>query len=1114
MASIKDTFAKLKTSIVGTTTTNIDNKLDQALTDINSYRNQSGKNGYIDLMKTLISKNVDFVPDVANTGTGLFGSAGSSPANYGQSGRILRYKVYQSIVTNISYCFRALDVLVDNILSPDDITKISLDVKEIKNINDINVQSLTEKTKLLINDIKLEKHLPLIIKETLKFGDFFVEISNSKDVLFTKTILTEESILGQDENRGKQRIKLQEKLIDEKDSKLKIPEILIDYKILENERKEGKKEEKKLTSKDIKLVFHAPQRVVKLQSVAYPICFGYLIFPQSSFTPIEMFQDTTINNICNQILKNLESNIPAMGDFDAPDDLKDVIRLMIQNADPTRALSIRYVPPNKIAHFLVPSYKYYPYGESIYDSAQYTAKVLIALETALAIQRLSRSTEKRKITVDIGLPRDAKKEIESLKEVFRKRKINLDSFGTIDTIACLDLDTEIMLTNGKSMPIGDIVKYFNEGKEFEILAYDKESGTIVPDKVVSAKITGRNVKTIKVILDNNEFVICTPEHLFMMRDGSYKEAKDLILGDSLMPLYTRSSNSTTSKGFTYEEMYQPGLNTWKLTHQVFGKYLGLYENKDVVHHINKNPRDNSSCNLLGCTHTEHAEIHSNDKENGYNGGNIGRTQIRKKINCVICEKEFEKNYWEEKLTCSNECFLIYKKNYSVKSWETRKDQNEYVLHSEKCFICGKEFKITRSLYNKMIDDGLRLVCESKKCKEINKAVRKESCPIFYVECVNCKRNFISEDKNRKACNVFCWNKHIKENGFKQNRVSGKCQNCGKNDIVYSKGFYKTCDNKNCKKITKSLNTTLCKNGNCTLIDFTKCSICGKDTVISKKKSGYTFGTCGIRSCSHKAMHRGIYRNKDLQVLREGVKIEKKIFSNHKVESIEYLNEGRDVADIQTSKYHNFGLKASIFVHNSQISTFEDIYIPTKDGKAFFDVDTFTGGNVDIRSKVDELKFLRDQLVASLSIPPAFLGIEENAIVKATLSEENILFARTIIADQKFISEQINDLIEKIYQIIDPEEYLTAWENIKITLPPPKSLQFEREAKYTNDLVTLVESLERIGIPKSYSVKKYLQNIDWKEIDQIKAEEETEEKLNSKDKDTTGGMGGSGLPPMY
>ena len=54
------------------------------------------------------------------------------------------------------------------------------------------------------------------------------------------------------------------------------------------------------TSKDIKLVFHAPQRVVKLQSVAYPICFGYLIFPQSSFTPIEMFQDTTINNICIQ----------------------------------------------------------------------------------------------------------------------------------------------------------------------------------------------------------------------------------------------------------------------------------------------------------------------------------------------------------------------------------------------------------------------------------------------------------------------------------------------------------------------------------------------------------------------------------------------------------------------------------------------------------------------------------------------------------------------------------------------------------------------------------------------------------------------------------------------
>jgi hypothetical protein len=86
-------------------------------------------------------------------------------------------------------------------------------------------------------------------------------------------------------------------------------------------------------------------------------------------------------------------------------------------------MDIRYIPPDKMVHFMVPTTKYHPYGESIFDSTQYTCKsVDMSLETALAVQRLSRSTEKRKIAIEIGLPRDARKAIELMKEEFRKRK--------------------------------------------------------------------------------------------------------------------------------------------------------------------------------------------------------------------------------------------------------------------------------------------------------------------------------------------------------------------------------------------------------------------------------------------------------------------------------------------------------------------------------------------------------------------------------------------------------------------------------------------------------------------------------------------------------------------
>ena len=38
------------------------------------------------------------------------------------------------------------------------------------------------------------------------------------------------------------------------------------------------------------------------------------------------------------------------------------------------------------------------------------------------------------------------------------------------------------------------------------------------------------------ILDNNETVICTPEHKFMLRDSSFVQAQDLKPEMSLMPL--------------------------------------------------------------------------------------------------------------------------------------------------------------------------------------------------------------------------------------------------------------------------------------------------------------------------------------------------------------------------------------------------------------------------------------------------------------------------------------------------------------------------------------------------------------------------------------------------
>ena len=126
LTAVQKTLQKLKTTIVKTQTSKIDASLDQAVKDILTYKSNSGRNGYIQLVRSLISKTADV--KITGAGGGLF-AQGVTPTAFGQGTRIMRYKAYQAIVSQINYAFRALSVLVDNILSPDDITKMVLEVK-------------------------------------------------------------------------------------------------------------------------------------------------------------------------------------------------------------------------------------------------------------------------------------------------------------------------------------------------------------------------------------------------------------------------------------------------------------------------------------------------------------------------------------------------------------------------------------------------------------------------------------------------------------------------------------------------------------------------------------------------------------------------------------------------------------------------------------------------------------------------------------------------------------------------------------------------------------------------------------------------------------------------
>ncbi|MDO8460433.1 MAG: DNA topoisomerase (ATP-hydrolyzing) subunit B [Nanoarchaeota archaeon] len=101
---------------------------------------------------------------------------------------------------------------------------------------------------------------------------------------------------------------------------------------------------------------------------------------------------------------------------------------------------------------------------------------------------------------------------------------------------CFAGDVQVALTDGRNLSFKELVKENNNGKE-NFCYTIKKDGSIGIEKIEHPRMTKKNAEVIKIVLDNDEEIVCTPDHKFMLRDGSYKEAKNIIVTDSLMPLY-------------------------------------------------------------------------------------------------------------------------------------------------------------------------------------------------------------------------------------------------------------------------------------------------------------------------------------------------------------------------------------------------------------------------------------------------------------------------------------------------------------------------------------------------------------------------------------------------
>lgn len=124
---------------------------------------------------------------------------------------------------------------------------------------------------------------------------------------------------------------------------------------------------------------------------------------------------------------------------------------------------------------------------------------------------------------------DLRAVIRALLDVFNQEDVYI-------SCTCLHPDTKIKLLDGTEPTIQEMSQRFEAGEKLYCYSVDSQ-GDFIPGEVEKVWITGQVTDLIEVVLDNGEKIKTTPDHLYMLRDGTYLPAAKLQEGQSLMPLY-------------------------------------------------------------------------------------------------------------------------------------------------------------------------------------------------------------------------------------------------------------------------------------------------------------------------------------------------------------------------------------------------------------------------------------------------------------------------------------------------------------------------------------------------------------------------------------------------
>jgi len=104
---------------------------------------------------------------------------------------------------------------------------------------------------------------------------------------------------------------------------------------------------------------------------------------------------------------------------------------------------------------------------------------------------------------------------------------------------CFTGDTKVELTNGEQKTFLELIEMVRTGQRGDIFTIDQHRNVRLKP-VRAPRLVRRNDPVVKVTLSSGNEVVCTPDHRFMLRDGTYREAQALKPKEQIMP-FARSA---------------------------------------------------------------------------------------------------------------------------------------------------------------------------------------------------------------------------------------------------------------------------------------------------------------------------------------------------------------------------------------------------------------------------------------------------------------------------------------------------------------------------------------------------------------------------------------------